>query len=120
MNRYDDTVSLRQMLDHAREAVAFTEGCVRSDLDTNRLLNLALRSLMEIVGEAANRVSETTRSRYTNIPWLDIIDFRNRIIHGYDTLNLDIVWTILTIELPPLIVALEAIVEQREGNEPRP
>lgn len=107
MSRRDDTVPMRHMLDHAREALAMVGGRRRHDLDTDRMLQLALTHLVEIIGEAANRVSSEGRSRHPYIPWRDAINTRNRFIHGYDTVDYDVVWQIATRELPVLIAALE-------------
>lgn len=107
MSRRDDSVPMRHMLDHAREAVTMIRGRERSELDTDRMLQLAVTRVLEIVGEAANRVTSQGRARYPGIPWQEVITTRHRIIHGYDTVDYDIVWQILTEELPPLIVALE-------------
>jgi uncharacterized protein with HEPN domain len=97
------------MLDHAKEAVELIQGKSRSDLDTNRLLSLALVRLMEILGEAASRVSINTRQQYPDISWPQIVSLRNRLIHGYDTINFDLLWKILTEDLPPLITQLEMV-----------
>lgn len=105
----DDSVRLRHMQDSAREAVELIQGKSRSDLDTNRVLSLALVRLLEILGEAANRVTTTTREQNPNIPWSQIVSLRHRLIHGYDTINLDILWKILTDDLPLLIAQLEKI-----------
>jgi len=110
MSKHDDSVSLRQMLDHAREAVAMLQGCSRSDLDSNRMLSLALIQLAQIIGEAANRVSKPRRRRHPEILWAQIIGLRNRLVHGYDTINFDLLWQILTVDLPELITKLEKIV----------
>lgn len=110
MSKHDDSVSLRQMLDHAREAVAMLQGRSRTDLDNNRMLSLALIQLAQIVGEAANRVSKSRRKRHPEIPWAQIIGLRNRLIHGYDTINFDLLWQILTVDLPELIPKLGKIV----------
>ena len=83
----------------------------RQDLERNRQLNLALVRLLEVIGEAAGRVSEETRSRHPEIPWLDIIGLRNRLIHGYDTVDFDILWAIVRDDLPPLVAELRRIVE---------
>ena len=107
MSRRDDTVPMRHMLDHAREALAMVGGRSRHDLDPDRMLQLALTHLVEIIGEAANRVSGEGRSRHPYSPWQDAINTRNRFIHGYDTVDYDIVWKIATQELPVLIAALE-------------
>jgi uncharacterized protein with HEPN domain len=105
----DDLVRLRHMLDSAQEAVELIRGKSRSDLDSNRVLSLALVRLMEILGEAANRVTLATRQQIPNIPWSQIVSLRNRLIHGYDTINMDILWKILTDDLPPLIDQLEKL-----------
>jgi uncharacterized protein with HEPN domain len=104
-------VLLRHMLDHAREAVSMVRGKTRADLDTDRKLNLALVRLLEIVGEAAGRISKEERDRYSNIPWAEIVGLRNRLIHGYDEVDLDILWEIVTADLTPLIKNLEKLLE---------
>lgn len=98
------------MLDHASEAVAMVQGKTRSDLDTDRQLNLSLVRLLEIVGEAAGRVPNVERVKYPHIPWPEIVSLRNRLIHGYDRVDFDILWQIVTQDLPPLIDILEQVV----------
>jgi uncharacterized protein with HEPN domain len=110
MTRRDPLIRLRHMLDHAREARDMAQGRTRADLDSDRMLNLALVRLLEIVGEAAARVSDEERARYPAIPWPEIVGPRNRLIHGYDTVDLDILWQIVQTDLPPLIAALEGIL----------
>jgi len=100
------------MLDHAREAIALTQGKTRGDLDSDRLLELALIRLLEVVGEAANRVPEEECAFYPEIPWPQIIGLRHRLIHGYDAVDLDILWQIIAVDLPPLVSALETILAQ--------
>jgi uncharacterized protein with HEPN domain len=112
MSRREAAVSLRQMRDYAREAVDMVRGTVRADLDTDRKLNLSLVRLLEILGEAANRVSPEGQNRYPQIPWVQLISLRNRLIHGYDQVDFDILWQILTQDLPPLLDALDEIVDR--------
>jgi uncharacterized protein with HEPN domain len=95
------------MLSHAREAVALLGGRSQSDFNADRTAQLALTRLVEIIGEAANRVSPETRNRHARIPWRQIIDTRNRLIHGYDVIDLDILWSTITVDLPELIKLLE-------------
>lgn len=80
----------------------------RSDLDADRQFELSLTRLLEIVGESANRLPPEVRSRYPEIPWAEIISFRNRLIHGYDAVDLDVLWQVVKMDLPALIGALEA------------
>jgi uncharacterized protein with HEPN domain len=103
----DDLIRLRHMLDSAREAVELIHGKSRADLDTNRVLSLALVRLLEIVGEAASKVTVPTQQQTPDIPWSQIISLRHRLIHGYDTINMDIFWKILTEDLPALIGQLQ-------------
>jgi uncharacterized protein with HEPN domain len=98
---------MRHMLDYAREAVALVRQRSRANLDADRLLQLGLRQIIQVVGEAANRVSRDGQARYPDIPWRDAIAARNRIVHGYDTIDYDRLWQIITEEFPVLIVALE-------------
>ena len=109
MTRHDDAIRLRHMLDHAREAVAMAEGRSRSDLGSNRMLQLALVRLIEIVGEAAARVSESVKDQLPPIPWREIVGMRNRVIHGYDAIDLDVLWDTITVDLSLLIDQLEEI-----------
>lgn len=113
MSKRDDRVSLADMLVHAREAVDLLGEANREGLESDRIMQLALTRLMEIVGEAANRVSEATRQRHPQIPWRRIIGTRNRLAHGYDVVDLDILWDIIQYDLPPLIDQLGAIVGER-------
>ena len=104
------SVRFRHMLDHAREAVAMAKGKTRADLDTDRKLNLSLVRLLEIVGEAAGRIPDEERARYPDIPWPEIVSLRNRLIHGYDSVDIDILWQIITNDLPFLIMQLDKII----------
>jgi len=74
MSRRDDSVPMRHMLDHAREAVAMIKGRTRSGLAAERLLQLAITRLVQIIGEAASRVTTQGRARYAEIPWREVID----------------------------------------------
>ena len=108
--RKDDVIRLRHMLDAAREAVGFAQGRFRTDLDGDRMLVLSLVKGIEILGEAAYRISEITRDQLQGIPWDDIIGMRHRLVHAYFDINLDILWRTVQDDLPALIAALEPLV----------
>ena len=114
MSRRDDRISLVDMLNHAEEAVVLLGETNLNDLAEDRVMELALRKLVEIVGEAANRVSEETQRCHQEIPWPQIIGMRNRLVHGYDDISLKRLWDTINDDLPPLIEQLKAIV----GEEP--
>jgi len=115
MSADDPPIRLRHMLDAARKARQFIEGRTRSDLDKNDMLMLALVRLLEVVGEAAKAVPEDVRRRTPQIAWKDIAGTRDRLIHGYFDVDLDIVWEIVTKDLPPLIAALEQLISAHHG-----
>jgi uncharacterized protein with HEPN domain len=111
MSRHESDIRLRHMLDHAKEAVAMAAGRTRGELDTDHQLNLSLARLLEIVGEAAGRVTSEERLRHPDIPWTEIVGLRNRLIHSYDSVDFDILWQIVSDDLPLLIEALEKALE---------
>ena len=112
MSKRDPEIVLKQILSHAREAVEICHGRKRSDLDSDRLLNLALTRLVEIVGEAANRVPASIQEKYPDLPWLQMIGVRNRLIHGYDSVDFDILWIIVQHDLPSVIEKIETILKR--------
>jgi len=107
MSQHNDEVRYRHMLDHAMEALAMIQEKNRSDLDNDRMLELALVRLVEIIGEAAARVGTESREKYPSVPWLQIVGMRNRLVHGYDAVDLDVLWDTIIDDLPPLIAELE-------------
>lgn len=110
MSKRDFTIFLRQMLDHSKEVLFHMNGKSRKDLDEDRLLNLGVVRLLEIIGESGARIPKEERDRYPDIPWTDIVGMRNRLIHGYDKVDLNLVWTVATRSLPSLIRQLEQIL----------
>ena len=101
-----DAIRLRHMLDAAQEAIAFARGRTRSDLNDSRMLVLSLVKAIEIIGEAAFRISPATRAELQDIPWDAIIGMRHRLVHAYFDINLDILWRTVTDELPELVDVL--------------
>ena len=98
------------MLDAARKARAMIAGRTRSELTEDEQLSLALQRLIEIIGEAAKKVSAETRSQVTSIEWAAITGMRDRLIHAYFDVNLNLVWDTVTEDLPPLMAALESLL----------
>ena len=111
MTEHDDIVRLQQMLEHAREAVAMIESKDRTNLQRERMLELSLIRLIEVVGEASARVTPEGQEKYPSIPWSQVVSMRNRLIHGYDQVDLNVLWDTIEDDLPPLIAELEKILE---------
>lgn len=111
----DDVTRLHHMLDAAREATTFTIDKARSDLHADRVLTLALVKLIEVIGEAAGKISKVSQSQYSEIPWPSIISMRNRLIHAYFDIDVDRVWDTVKDDLPPLINVLEKVLAENES-----
>lgn len=105
-----DEVRLRHMLDAARKAVKYTKGVSREDFASDEIKVLAMTRLIEIIGAAAKSISEETKMQSPEIPWKEIAGTRDRLIHGYFNVDLDILWQILTDDLPTLIGNLESML----------
>jgi uncharacterized protein with HEPN domain len=100
------------MLDHAREAVEICSKRSSAEFHADRVLQLAVVRLLEVIGEAANRVSKSFQEKTPEIARPQIIAFRNRVIHGYDQVDLDIVWRIVESDLPELCRQLDRALAQ--------
>ena len=111
MTQHDDHLRLRHMLDHGREALDLIRSVDQSTFNGDRILQLAVVRLLEFVGEAATRTSDSVKVEHPTIPWRRISGLRNRLVHAYDTIDLDVVWSILQDDLPVLIAQLESILE---------
>ena len=107
MPKAEDVTRMRHMLDAARKAVEFTQNCKRADLDKDEKLALSIVRLLEVLGEAAKNISRQCRDEYPVIPWRQIAGTRDRLIHGYFDVDLDIVWKIASTDLPDLVAKLE-------------
>ena len=104
-----DQIRIRHMLDSIEEAIFFSKNQSREGLDKDRKLVLALIKDVEILGEAASRISSDVQSATPDIPWANIIGMRNRLIHAYFDINLDILWQTVTKDLPELAAKLKTV-----------
>ena len=93
-----------------RKATGKIEGLVRQDYDDDENLRLALTHLVQVIGEAARQVSNQTRAENPEIPWREITGMRNRIVYDYLNVDEDVVWQVVSQDLPPLLRLLEQIV----------
>ena len=117
MSKIDDSTRLHHMLDASREAVLFVQEKNRDNLESDRILSLALVRLLEIICEAASKVSPEKKANLPQIYWKQITGMRNRIAHAYFGIDLDVVWQTIVEDLPLLISELEKIIsDENEGN----
>ena len=103
----DDRVYLVHMLETARKAAGKVSGLDHTQFRADENLQLACVHLVQMLGEAASRVSGETRAGLQNIPWRQVIGMCHRVVHDYLTVDLEIVWAVVTGDLPALIIELE-------------
>lgn len=107
--RPEDRVRLAHLSDAATKAVRYSSAKTRADLDDDELLRLALTKLVEIVGEAAKQVSMEFRVAHSEVPWTAAGRMRDRLIHHYFDINLDVLWQTVTEDLPQLLGTLPTL-----------
>ena len=101
------------MIEAAESAINFVTGRQRADLNSDQMLLFALVRAIEVVGEAASRVTEITRRSAADIPWSSVVSLRNRVIHAYFDVDNDVVWKTATEELPALLPKLRVLPQTR-------
>lgn len=106
----DNWGRVQHMLDYSREAVEMVQRRGRDDFDMDRMLNLALTRLVELVGEAAWFVLNEFRAQHPQVPWTDIVGMRQHLTHGYADIKYNEVWRVVQEDLPVLISQLQAII----------
>ena len=103
----DDDTRLRRIRDAAHEAILASQGRTRADLDSDFVIRRALFSCIAEIGEATSKLTDEARSSLPGLPWQEMIGMRNRIIHGYNRVNRDVVWQTVHEDLPSLLATLE-------------
>ncbi len=114
MSHSDDITRLRHILDGSKRAIRILNGRSLAELAADESDDLALERCLEIVGEAANRVGPSTMAQLDDLPWRDMIDMRNVIIHAYPDVELETVWRTVVEDLPPLVAVLERFFGARD------
>lgn len=110
MSVIDDRTRLLHMLDASRKAIAYAANHTSQDLEEDEILCLGLVKIIEIIGEAASKISRPFQDSHPQIPWSQIISMRNRLVHAYFDINLDILWRTIQEDLPMLIPELEKLL----------
>ena len=114
MTKVDDLTRLKHIRDAAMTAINFVKNRDREDLDNEQMLSLALVRLVEIMGEAAKNVSLTCQTSYPQIPWREIVGMRNRIVHAYFDVDLDVIWQVVKDDLPKLLRWVNQAIQDLE------
>jgi uncharacterized protein with HEPN domain len=113
MSTSDVLTTLHELRDFAQEAAEIATGRTRADLDQDRGFRRHAERIVELIGEAANRLPEDVQAQYPAVPWRQIIGMRNWLAHGYDGVDYEIVWDVLATHAPALVKEVEAILKAR-------
>lgn len=111
--RPDDRTRLTHMLEACRSVSRFVAGRQRGDLDEDEMLRFALVRAIEIIGEAASKVASEARQETPTLPWREAIGIRNRLVHAYFDIDLDVLWKTATTAIPALAAQLETLLGAR-------
>lgn len=115
-----DAAYLWDMLESAREIGQFTSGLKIEEYLKDRKLQLAIERSLEIIGEAAKNVSSDCQDNHSEIPWKKIIAQRNVIAHEYGEIKQERIWTVVSTNIPELVVALEPLVKAYKQENQTP
>ncbi len=108
---HPDAVPVNEMLVAARRAIALTEGVSATDLASDRQRLEAVLWNVTVLGEAATRISESTRERFTAVDWRQPVRLRNRVVHGYWSIDVGVVLVTAQERLPDFVAKLAAVYE---------
>lgn len=113
----DDTTRLRHIIEAAGEALGYVEYMERDEFKASRPMQHSVVRCIEIVGEAASRLSPALRQANPQVPWSDIIGMRNRIVHAYFDIDAEIVWRTAREDFPGFLAEIELIAKSLECVE---
>ena len=114
----DDTVYLKHILDAIQQIEQYLQGVTKEQFLQTKLLQDGVVRELEIIGEASRNLSEELRQKHSDIPWRQIIGMRNRIIHEYFDVDLEIVWEVTEKDLPDLKARIQAILQEQGRQTP--
>lgn len=112
----DDLVYLDHVLNSLSKTVNYTEGVTKNDFLKNEEKQDAVIRKIEITGEAIKRISKELRGKHKHIPWKAIAGMRDKLIHDYIDVDLDMVWETATNDIPRLIPQIQAIINELENE----
>ncbi len=107
-----DAIRMRHMREAAAAALEIAAAYKRPELPRNQVVAQALTRCLEILGEAAPKMTPEARLRFPAIPFVKMVSMRNRLIHAYFEVDLDVLWTTVTEDLPALLPALDAALAE--------
>ncbi len=110
--RREDRIRLRHIADALDSVARFTRGRQRRDLDSDEMLTFALVHALQIVGEAAARLSAETKAASPGVPWANLIGMRHRLVHAYFDIDHDILWSTAVEAAPALATQIADVLNR--------
>ena len=102
MKQSDNLTLLGDILDAIRRIESYTNGAGTEDFLENLMMQDAVMHQIEIIGEASNSISDEFQDMHSNLPWMQMRGIRNKIVHDYRGINLQIIWDTVRSDLPAL------------------
>lgn len=106
---------VEDIVDAMEKAEILLKGVTYDQFESDFRINFAVVRALEIVGEATKRLPMTLRDQYPNIPWKQMAGMRDRIIHGYDTVDLEIVWDVVKQDIPKIMPQIQQVLRDYEA-----
>ena len=118
MSKHDHRVTLRQIEEYARHAQEICAGRSLTELLADWQATLALERALQVLGEAAKRLPDDLRERYPQVAWKAVAGMRDRLSHGYDAIDYEILWKAVHEQLPTLLEMVAQMLQDYEGPGP--
>ncbi|NJL89382.1 MAG: DUF86 domain-containing protein [Coleofasciculaceae cyanobacterium SM2_1_6] len=116
MPKNRDLESLIDIAFYGRQALAFVGDFTQDEFERDGKTQAAVMYAIAIMGEATKRLSQDFRLQYPLIPWQEIAGIRDRLVHDYKNIDLDILWQVVSVEIPSLLVSLEPLLPEEDGD----
>ncbi len=104
---------LQDIVEAADRIASYVEGMTRSAFEADQMRIDAVIRNLGIIGEAVKKIPDSIREKYPNVPWHNIAGLRNRVIHVYFNVDMDIIWDVVQSKLPPLSTQIQRLIKER-------
>ena len=109
-----DALNICRMIRHCERAIFYSSQVTEETFFENEAVYLICVTTVIYIGEIANRISQPLRDEYSDIPWVDIIDSRNFLVHKYEKIKVEVLWRILQYHIPVLLENLRVVIKEKE------
>lgn len=99
---------------YGRNIISFVSGMTQAEFATDQKTTAAVMYAIAVMGEATKRLSDEFRENHSHLPWRELAGLRDRLVHDYRNLDLDILWDVISVEIPVLLTNLEPLLPERD------